>query len=354
MAVSIKISQLLDGGNVQSQDVLPVARAGETYKIPASQFVIGGQNLGAGSGQIFFGKTTGAGSNLQFRSLSGVEGITVGTQGQTLIISTSGQNPVKTRFFGDGITTTFPIIGANSINSNNYRIDIDGVLQEPGEDYNINGSNIAFTSAPPLSSKVVVVSNNLVRAYDIVPSDGSITTSKLALSSVTTNIINDNAVTPAKLSIGGPNWNSAGGTTITTLSVLQYFHYPPDYDSGWFNMSSQAGVNSYRELNHNLGQYPAHIKVLTRAIDGNNNGFIFEGMGSAMHDDEGASEEYGGLIFAYNQTKVRLWAPDVNNAAEANGRIIFVSDGWGGEINSQTSQTAQVRVLAWRGFYNLD
>lgn len=185
MSVSVKISQLTEGGNIQSQDQIPVARGGETYKIPASQIVIGGQNVGAGQGQLFFNKSTGAGSTLQFRTLSGTEGITVGTQGQTLVISSSGQNPVKTKFFGDGNTTIYPVAGTVSVNSNNYRIDIDGVLQEPGSDYSINGSNIVFTEAPPLSSKVVIVSNNLIRAYDIIPSDGSVTSSKLATSVIT-------------------------------------------------------------------------------------------------------------------------------------------------------------------------
>ena len=143
-----------------------------------------------------------------------------------------------------------------------------------------------------------------------------------------------------------------GGIRVTSLSAMQGFYYPPDYDSGWFNMSSQAGANSYRELTHNLNQYPAHVKVLTRAVDGNNNGYIFEAMGGAQTDDDESSGSYGGLIFAYNLTKVRLWAPTFSNNT-SYGRIINVQDGWGNEINSQDSNNAQVRVLAWRGFYNL-
>jgi len=143
-----------------------------------------------------------------------------------------------------------------------------------------------------------------------------------------------------------------GGLRAASLTASQSFFYPPDYDSGWFNMSSQAGVNSFRELSHNLGQYPAQVKVLVRAVDGNNLGFIFEGMGNAQSDDDEPSGSYGGLIFGYNPNKIRLWAPTLSNNSSL-GRIINIQDGWGNEQFSQDSNNAQVRVLAWRGFFNL-
>lgn len=223
MSVSVKISQLLEGGTTQSQDQIPVARGTETYKIPASQFVIAGQNVGVGPGQIFSTKTTGAGSTLQFRTLSGSDGLSVSTQGQTLVITASGQSPSKTKFTGNGSTTTFALIEANSINVNNYRVDIDGVLQEPGDDYTINGSNIVFSSAPPLSSKVVVVSNNLVRTFDTVPVDGSVTSAKLA-TDIQYSIVPTGAIMPFYRSTAPDGWLICDGSAIpaqfTTLISL--------------------------------------------------------------------------------------------------------------------------------------
>jgi hypothetical protein len=207
-----KISQLENGGSIEQQDYLPVARGSdETYKIAAKQFVVNAITQGLGM-PIVIGKQDGAGQTLLFRSLSGVDGISIVNIGNTTVVSGSGQNPIKTSIIGNNINTTYAINGAQSINANNYRVDIDGVLQEPLTDYNIVGSNIVFTSAPPLSGKVTVVSNNLVRAYDIIPSDGSVNsnkivsqaviTDKLALSSVTTDIISNNAVTSAKVADG--------------------------------------------------------------------------------------------------------------------------------------------------------
>lgn len=110
-------------------------------------------------------------------------------------------------------------------------------------------------------------------------------------------------------------------------------------------MQSQQGTDSYKEVTHGLGQYPSRVKVLVKAIDGANEGFIFEGIGVASKDED--NRHYGGVVFAYNQTTVRLWAPDKNNG-EASGHIIFIADGWGGEVNRQFSESAEVKVLVWR------
>jgi len=146
--------------------------------------------------------------------------------------------------------------------------------------------------------------------------------------------------------------NGEEQTPRMALSAVPYAFKPvrlpePDYDSGWFSMSSQAGNASFMEVVHNLGDYPSLVKVLVRAVDGVNEGFIFEGLGAAQNDDDTAAKNYGGVVFAYNQERVRLWAPDRSNN-ESTGRIINVLDGWGGEIFAQGSNDAEVRVLAWK------
>jgi hypothetical protein len=90
------------------------------------------------------------------------EGFNSYVVGETLYLQLSGQDPTKSVFFGDGTTFLYQLTGANSSNTNNYRIDIDGVLQEPGEDYVFSSGNIIFTPTPPPSgSKIVVIQNNL-------------------------------------------------------------------------------------------------------------------------------------------------------------------------------------------------
>ncbi len=65
----------------------------------------------------------------------------------------------KTTFTGNGITTIWAVTNGLSLNPNNYRVDINGVLQEPGIDYTVSLNQITFAIAPPNDSKVVIVTN---------------------------------------------------------------------------------------------------------------------------------------------------------------------------------------------------
>ncbi len=64
---------------------------------------------------------------------------------------------IKTVHTGNGTQTSFAVNGAVSTNSANYRVDFDGVLQEPGTNYNIVGTNIVFVTAPPVGVKIVII-----------------------------------------------------------------------------------------------------------------------------------------------------------------------------------------------------
>lgn len=58
-----------------------------------------------------------------------------------------------------------------------------------------------------------------------------------------------------------------------------------DFDSGWFPMFAQGDLASYESVTHNLGTYPVKIKVLMRAVDGNNQRFVFEAAGNQQTND---------------------------------------------------------------------
>ena len=113
-------------------------------------------------------------------------------------------------------------------------------------------------------------------------------------------------------------------------------------------MSSQDGTSSFQQITHGLSGYPDRVKVLVKQDDDtkNNYGYIFEGSGGAQTDDDLISRAYGGVVFAYDDVYVRLWAPDQNNG-NANGRMIRIGDGWGGEQNTVNCNDAQVRIFAW-------
>ena len=244
---SIKISQLPAGDSINSIDEFPVSRGGlETYRIRANQIVTTGSNVGGAAG-VYKDSTAINSTTLNFRSLSGVgEGLQVIQTTNTINISISGRNPIKTVFTGTGsqVSFPFPLTNTSSRNINNYRVDIDGVLQEPGQtaDYYLNGSNLTFTTAPPLGSKIVVVSNNLLPLAESVPAansiintmltDGCINTPELSSGAVTTDKIALSAITAEKMS-GGQTGNAPifgtrawvyfnGLSGLATLSGAEY------------------------------------------------------------------------------------------------------------------------------------
>jgi len=74
-------------------------------------------------------------------------------------------NSTKTVHAGTGVLARFSVEDAVSLNANNYRVDIDGVLQEPGADYIIDPGppiEIVFTSSPPAGTKIVIVTTTSV------------------------------------------------------------------------------------------------------------------------------------------------------------------------------------------------
>jgi microcystin-dependent protein len=244
----IKISQLISGGSVASPDEIPVARGNETYKIALKQFVTTGENFGDGTGQVYYGKSETSTSSLNFRTLKGSEGISVENIGSTVVISASGQNPTKNKFIGNGITKTFALDNANSINANNYRVDIDGVLQEPNEDYFISGNTLAFTDAPGLSSKVVVVSNNLVRSID---SSSTVIISDTAPQGISLGTLwYDSSAGDCSIYYNDGNsnqWVDIAGSNVPSVAVSDT--PPPNANSGalWYNSSNGVFAVYYED-----------------------------------------------------------------------------------------------------------
>lgn len=114
----------------------------------------------------------------------------------------------------------------------------------------------------------------------------------------------------------------------------------PDFRTN-FTLKSNQGSGSYKEIRHGLNSDPFYVRVFARPTDGNNSGFCFNGIGSSQSSPSRSS--FGGLIFAYNSDLVRIWAP-----SDLKGHVVFVKDGWGGEVNTQLSNEAEVVVEVWK------
>lgn len=90
-------------------------------------------------------------------------------------------DPVRTSLTGNGAISTFNISGASGIvNPSALIVAIDGAMQEPSIDYFVSGSQITFTSPLASGSKAVVISpTNTLQVSQMIPADGSVSSSKL-------------------------------------------------------------------------------------------------------------------------------------------------------------------------------
>ena len=102
----------------------------------------------------------------------------------------------------NGSTTTFALAkdsaSVSPLSAVQLRVVLGGVTQTAGTDYTISGSNITFTTAP-LAGLTCTITQLGVALSLADPADGS--------------------VTPAKLSTGGPKWNSSGDFYISGIAT---------------------------------------------------------------------------------------------------------------------------------------
>ena len=111
---------------------------------------------------------------------------------------------IEGSFNGSTQTFSLAVSGTSFVPANDQqlRVVLGGIVQEPGTDYTVSGSNITFTTAPTGGLDCSIVS--------LGPA-------------VPLSVVGDGTVTPAKLSTGGPYWNTGGDVTITgtgTTSLL--------------------------------------------------------------------------------------------------------------------------------------
>lgn len=152
--LGISISELTPSTDLFPSDQIPIARSSltATRRIPGTALATTAQNLGTGTG-IFAQKSS---TTLQFYSLSCISSdIKINLVGNTIVLSIP--STIKTVAYGDNTTSSFTLTNPITSNINDFRVDLDGVLQEPDTDFTLSGSNLIFTSPPPSATKIVII-----------------------------------------------------------------------------------------------------------------------------------------------------------------------------------------------------
>ena len=256
----LKISELQQPSltadrNVSLQDLIPIARtvgaALSTFSLPGAAFFTNLASVGVGSTLI--GTKTfevGSGNSYNIKSLSAIAPILLNDNGSTLTLAFSGSvlaslaglTPIKTSFIAG---SNPPAVGATFFNlpnvslptdANAYRVDINGVIQEPNVDYtiitNTTPFQIQFSTAPATGEKVVIVAfapninslsaNTILNANSVFANPTNVpfaaTSVTLAQNQVLCNT-NSNGLTG--LSIGTNQFvgNTGSGLAAVTLSA---------------------------------------------------------------------------------------------------------------------------------------
>ena len=118
--------------------------------------------------------------------------------------TTQAFTPAVDFFNGNGSTTAFtlsrPVASVAQV-----QVVISNVPQKPGDAFTVSGNTITFTSAPPSGTQNIYVYYTSPITQVIAPGQGTVTTTSLM----------DGSVTPAKLSTGGPSWDTSGNVTTT-------------------------------------------------------------------------------------------------------------------------------------------
>ena len=142
--------------------------------------------------------------------------------------------------------------------ANQLMIILSGVTQHWGEAFTVSGTTLTFTSAPPTGSTIRILDFGR-HVLDVgTPTDGTITTAKLADDAVTAAKLANNAVTAAKLAddavtiaklaatgtASGSTFlrgDNAWGTPTDTGRVLQVVQYKTNSS---FSTSSTTSVST--------------------------------------------------------------------------------------------------------------
>ena len=206
-----------------------------------------------------------------------------------------GQSPTVQTFSGDGSTTAFTL--SSSIPNENFlQVYFDGVYQHHSE-YSVSGTTLTFTSAPPNGTAIEVV----------IPTVNGIGTPS------------DGTVTPAKLSTGGPSWDTNSNQIVGS-------HYTRS-DSTSVSSTSATTVATHAVATFKSVNYKVQITQDTDHYMSEIN---------VIHDGSTTADitEFG-ILHNYDPTNI----PPAFSATISSGNLLL-------QVTMPSSGSATIKVLS--------
>ena len=168
-------------------------------------------------------RPTGVAGAFRYNSTSGeFEGYAGGSWGS---IGGGTASTAVNEYSGNGSTTAFTL-SSDPGTENNTQVYIDGVYQEKGT-YSVSGTTLTFSTAPPNGTSVEVLVNSVSDTG--TPSDGTVTTDKLANDAVTSAKLAHTLDVVTSLGVGGGSTNgvsiSQGAIAIKNGGAQSYIDF---------------------------------------------------------------------------------------------------------------------------------
>ena len=77
------------------------------------------------------------------------------------------------------------------------------------------------------------------------------------------------------------------------------------------------------------------------------NGYLFPGMGAVQNAH--ATDPYGGIVYAYSDSALRIWYPDISRD---NKYLVYVDEYWGAQTPPLGYKEGTLVVKAWNSYFN--
>ena len=279
-----------------------------------------------------------------------------------------GQEPLTGAYHVlDAITTSATATYNLQLNSgafspataNQLLVSLNGVIQKPGSSFTISGSQITFSSALTSSDSI----DFIIALGDVLsvgtPTDGSVSTNKIANDAVTGAKIENNPTIAGNLGINGITTST--GTIVASSGVAiggtGTANTLDDYEEGTWTAtlggtSSAPTVSSY---SYNSGHYTkigrqvfahVYIRVENGDISGGSGDITIEGLPFASKSTDSISNGAGAWIENYTnvansfssgrsyarpvmvagENKMRVYQLNFTNPTQATGWSIGQAD----------------------------
>ncbi|XP_045190670.2 uncharacterized protein LOC123547547 [Mercenaria mercenaria] len=121
----------------------------------------------------------------------------------------------------------------------------------------------------------------------------------------------------------------------------------PDYESPWRPLRSQNPGKASAVFKHKLGEVPLLVDVQVKSIEDPNLGLSFPAIGGCPRDDD-IEEQYGGVIYIYNDEEIIVSAPIMKNEYDGGMALYTANNDYFAGPNNQSSHDVHVKTRAWK------